>query len=266
MIEQLNNGSDLSNTTVVMIADKTAISEGPEAILAVHDVMPETLDRVEEILSFCRQYAIPPLTLFVVPGRDWTIAQIDRLHELSDSGYELAAHGWYHEVDEYRDTYHRIHGAILSRKAAEHLSYNQQEIIQLMQRSYEWFLLNSLPAPTLYVPPAWALGSVSRTQLVQLPFEQIEILRGVIDVKSNRLRILPLVGFEADTIWRAFFLRIWNAGQVALARVIRQPLRIGLHPQDFHLRLRETLTQFILQPYQFRRYKDIFLSAEKFYL
>ena len=240
-----------------MISEKTNITKAPEVIVSLHDVMPETMQRVEEILAFCQQTSIPPFTLLVVPGKDWSAKHMERMHEFADMGYQFAAHGWQHRFDEYGGIYHRVHGAVLSRRSAEHLAHKQDEIMRLMQRSYDWFQSHNLPSPTLYVPPAWAVGNIARSKLALTPFDQIETLHGVFNIKSNRFHALPLVGYEADTLVRALFLRAWNTGQWMLARSVHRPLRIGIHPDDLHLKLKRTLSRLMQRPLQFRSYQDV---------
>ena len=124
----------------------------------MHDVMPETLSLVEDFLAFCSTHAIPPMTLLVVPGCDWRDEQLDRLRDLAGLGHELAAHGWLHRVGTPQSLYHRLHSTLLSRNVAEHLALDGESILALMRRSHAWFAEHDLPAPSLYVPPAWALG------------------------------------------------------------------------------------------------------------
>ncbi len=57
-----------------------------------------------------------------------------------------------------RSAYHRLHAALISRDVAEHLSRPAHELVALVHRCHGWFAAHGLPAPTLYVPPAWALG------------------------------------------------------------------------------------------------------------
>jgi hypothetical protein len=91
----------------------------------------------------------------------------------------------------------------------------------------------------LYVPPAWALGSVSRKTLDQLPFSLLETQTGVLNTRTGIQYWLPLVGFESDTVFRSCGLRCFNAVNWALASWIDRPLRIALHPRDLELRLHE---------------------------
>ena len=232
-----------------------------QALVSIHDVMPHTLDRVARILDWLQAREVPPVTLLVVPGRPWEAPQVERLRELAAAGHELAAHGWYHKTRP-RHIYHRLHAALISRNVAEHLDLNSKGILQLMQRSRQWFGENGLPLPGFYVPPAWALGPVSKTDLAKAPYRLIETTRGLIhlDGKASpafNFQKLPLAGYEADTRFREGFLRRWNAAQARKARQSHRPLRISVHPQDLDLRLADQLEQQIKNVQTFLPYQKI---------
>lgn len=232
-----------------------------EAILSLHDVMPETFPEVEEVLDYARRNGIPPMTLLVVPGRDWSPDQLNRLRELAENGHELAAHGWLHQVTVRKCFYHRLHSALLSRNVAEHLSRDSMGIAALIHRSHRWFADNDLPLPSLYVPPAWALGRLENEDLKQLPFEKIEVLRGFLFPSSQKHLSLPMVGFEADTRVRAAAVRTWNALQRLQHQLSNRPLRIGLHPHDLNLKLARDLRALLASPFDFRTAADIHPSS-----
>jgi predicted deacetylase len=221
--------------------------------------MPETLAPVSGLIEQLRKNGHRAITLLVVPGRDWSSHEIERLAEWSSQGIELAAHGWHHQARCIRGLWHRLHSTFLSRNAAEHLALDGEEIEHLMHESAAWFGRNGLPQPTSYVPPAWALGRLSKARWHSLPFRRIEVTRGLIDTASGRLYPLPLVGFEADTRFRAGFLSLWNRFQVWRAGRSRRPLRIGIHPGDGELLLSQELTEFIEGNWQSSRMDDISL-------
>jgi len=220
-----------------------------EVLISLHDVMPDTFPRMEEILRYLKDHRIPPITLLVVPGLKWKTRQIQRLQQLSREGYPLAAHGWKHRTLRISRPYHRLHAATISRNVAEHLSLNSSEILDLMKRSSRWFEDNDLPTPSLYVPPAWALGKLENHHLSEVPYTAIEVLRGIIHPADGSLSKLPMVGFEADTRWREFWVRIWNKRQLNLAKNQKLPLRIGIHPKDFSLRMAEPLRSLLNQEF-----------------
>lgn len=222
-----------------------------QAILSLHDVMPETLTEVEEVLAYTHCQGLPPMTLLVVPGRAWSPPQLDRLREWAGKGHELAAHGWLHEVTVRKTLYHWLHGALISRNVAEHLSLDSKGISELMHRSHQWFVENKLPLPSLYVPPAWALGRLEPDHLKDLPFEKIEVLRGFLFPATRKLLSLPMVGFEADTRSRAVAVRTWNAFQRLQHQLSSRPLRIGLHPHDLTLILAQDLRDLLARPFDF---------------
>jgi predicted deacetylase len=217
-----------------------------KALVSIHDVMPHTMDRVERILGWLRAREVPPVTLLVVPGRPWSEKEIERLREFAAQGHPLAAHGWLHKTIP-RKLYHRIHAALLSRNVAEHLDLDSAGVLQLMVRSRDWFRVNELPVPDFYVPPAWALGPVSTEDLLKAPYKRIETTRGLIHLKGggSQFEKLPLTGYEADTPFREFFLRRWNAAQFRKARAKALPLRISIHPDDLELRIADQLDEQI---------------------
>ena len=202
--------------------------------------MPETIARVDVILKWLKKLGLPPVMLLVVPGKKWTPKQIDHLHNLSDQGHALAAHGWYHTTRP-RKLYHRLHSALLSRDVAEHLDLKSEEILELMIRSREWFIQHGLPTPKVYVPPAWALGCISKQALKQTRYRWVETTRGMIQPASGNKYPLPLTGYEADTALREFILRRWNHYQENSAHKKGAILRISIHPNDLNLRINDQL-------------------------
>lgn len=200
----------------------------------IHDVRPDTLDRVEALLDLFEP-AGTTVCLLVVPGLDWAPEGIELLRAWAGRGHELAGHGWVHRRTP-KSACHRIHAAVLSRDQAEHLSAPRSEVLDLVARGREWFQANALPLPTFYVPPAWALGAARPEDLADLGYRVVEVLWGYHDLGTGRFRPAPLIGFEADTWWREVALGAFNALQVKLARRTGRPLRLGLHPFDLELR------------------------------
>lgn len=213
-----------------------------EALLSIHDVMPETLDRVDALLSMIPEPARRGTVLLVVPGRDWRSGDLARLACWQSRGLELAGHGWFHRAERVRGWYHRCHAYLVSRQAAEHLSQPRSRLKALLMRNSRWFTAHQLAPPALYVPPAWALGSLTAQDLAESPFAYVETTSGLYHTASGTRCRLPLVGFEADTRRRALILRAWNRWNQALAGA-RRPLRIALHPDDAQLYLARDLRQ-----------------------
>lgn len=214
-------------------------------LVSIHDVMPETLDRVRRIFDRLVAADLAPVTLLVVPGRAWTPGQLSQLRELVDAGAELAGHGWTHEVERIRGLRHALHSAFISRRAGEHLALSRFGILRLMLRNRAWFDEHELPAPALYVPPAWVMGPVPRAFLKRLPFDLYETTGGVLDARADRYHRLPMAGFETDTAFRATVVRPFNALNRSWARSTDKPLRLGIHPDDFELRLADDLEAMI---------------------
>lgn len=226
------------------------------AIVSLHDVMPDTLDEVAWWLNnWLADIAPADLTLLVVPGLDWQPQQLAQLRRWQRQGYELAGHGWRHQVRRISTLYHRLHSTLVSRQAAEHLSLSEAELIELLQRNYQWFTDNDFQSPELYVPPAWALGQLSATARRHLPFHYLETTAGFHDLHAGRFQFLPLAGFEADARWRAPSLRLWNGLNRCFA-TSQRALRLSIHPHDHRYYLAAALQRWLqdgIRPVNYRR-------------
>ncbi len=223
------------------------------ALFSIHDVMPSTLDATEAIAERLADAGISKVTLLVVPDTGWDAAAIDRLRTLRDNGANLAGHGWRHRVRGIRDFRHWLHSVFISRDVAEHLALDRSGVIKLMQDCYDWFSEKDLGEPDLYVPPAWAMGRARREDLDMLPYRRFETLYGVYDSDARRFQRTPMIGFEADTPFRAFVCRLWNRLNL---RSTRQPLRFSIHPGDPELLLGEDLERLLRQQWTDLYYTD----------
>ncbi len=212
-------------------------------LYSIHDVMPVTFDKVCRIFDKLSDAEQIPVTLLVVPGLDWQPQQLDALRSLVDRGAELAGHGWCHRAKSIRGLRHRIHSTLISRDVAEHLALDRAGCVSLMQDCFDWFAEHELPSPDLYVPPAWAMGDAKHSDLDALPYERFETTFGVYVSNHGFIR-LPMIGFEADTAFRALACRVWNRMNKGWAERAAA-LRIGIHPNDFDLRLGEDVARSV---------------------
>jgi len=225
------------------------------ALVSLHDVMPATLADVLPTIAFLESRTIAPIVLLIVPGQAWNAEQVRKLKHLQQKGYLLAGHGWAHRVERIVGFRHTLHACLFSRNVAEHLALDSHSIAALITRCYDWFGEMGLNPPALYVPPAWAMGSISRSQLRTLPFRYFEYFSGVYDGEMDRFYRSPLVGYEADRLWRAMPLRLWNGVNLALARRTGL-LRIAIHPHDLRQRLSNELKKLLELPLQWRAYRQ----------
>lgn len=211
------------------------------AVVSVHDVTPAKLGDVGRILELLESGNVAPVTLLVVPGLRWDPPGIGRLRELVRRGYLLAGHGWEHRAPPPASLRHRLHAGLISRDQAEHLSRTRADVRDRVRRCHDWFGRAGLPPPQLYVPPAWALGALTRSDLARLPFRWYEVLAGFVDARSSRLTAAPVVGFEADTAGRQVALGAANRVNLCIGRCSGRPVRIAIHPGDLGLRLAPAL-------------------------
>ncbi|SMF47782.1 hypothetical protein SAMN02745866_03082 [Alteromonadaceae bacterium Bs31] len=214
------------------------------ALVSIHDVAPSTLCHVNRIIERLPAACLTNLVLLIIPGNKWSPKDITHLRRWQERGFILAGHGWLHHCEQVRGWYHQLHSALLSRKVAEHLMLNEHQIAELLNKNYDWFARNKLDAPNYYVPPAWAMGSVSAKTLGESPFHYFETSLGILNAHSGRLKKLPLSGFEADNAFRTVSLRCWNYLNVHAASAGR-PLRIGIHPYDDNLQLARPMWQLL---------------------
>ena len=226
------------------------------ALVSVHDVMPETLNEVKRTLNTLKGIPTEKITLLVVPGRDWQRDQIDQIKLWQQQGYRLAGHGWLHACSGKKTALHQLHSFFISRNVAEHLSKSQREVEQLICDCHQWFKENRVPVSSLYVPPAWALGSWSTQSWHRIPFKQIETLHSVLDAQQGKKPSL-LQGFEADTALRWLFLRGYNWLNRKLAQLQARPLRIAIHPFDTEYRLKKDIQTLAAKPYQWINYDEL---------
>lgn len=209
--------------------------------VSIHDVAPETLGKVQHMLEVLTQWGLNRVMLLVIPGRPWSEGQLNILRGMAAHGHVLAGHGWLHEVTQPKTLYHQLHRALISRNVAEHLSRTEDQVLDLLRENHAWFSQQGLPEPTHYVPPAWALGNISRDRLKELPFETVEVLQGVIESATGVLHRMPLLGYEADTPFRAWFLQQFNRLNTAWARRTGRCIRFSLHPYDFDYLLKDRI-------------------------
>ncbi len=233
-----------------------------KAIISIHDVMPETIERVEIIIKKLEKFRIPPFSLLIIPGKKWTVKSLGKLRKLSESGYSLVPHGWNHKCVP-RKIFHKLHSAFISKDVAEHLDLKEEAILELMVRSRNWFINQKLVPSHLYVPPAWALGQISKKNIIKAPFKQIEVTQGLIHIKKNtsiKFQKLPLSGYEATNAFRVNFLYMWNKFQEDQAKKSKLPLRISIHPSDLDLPLAKQMKTQLYNVDTFINYTDLYLD------
>lgn len=227
-------------------------------LISIHDVTPATLGQTESILERLAHQGLLPATLLLVPNRDWESRHIEKLNEwLLHGRVHLAGHGWNHHTDRISGLKHWLHSQFISQNVAEHLAVDRWGRLEIIQRCYRWFEDHSLPIPCLYVPPAWALGSLPRDAHQSIPFALIETLTGVYNLRRNEFIRSPMSGFEAHNVVQSIGCRVWN-GINNLVASKELPLRVAIHPGDFQLRLRNQLSALLAEGGTAVSYQDQF--------
>lgn len=216
--------------------------EGIQSLVTIHDVTQEVLEQTARLLEVIFSGGNGPVILLVVPGGFSDPSALTELRTLLRQNVQLAGHGYNHRARSRKNLYHKLHSQFISRQVAEHLSRPAQEIESLINSCANWFQQHQLPRPELYVPPAWAMGAISRQQLAQTPFRYFETQGGLLDSHSRRFIRLPLLGYEADTPMRRQLLCGWNRINRRWAETSGRT-RIAIHPHDLNFHLAEELRQ-----------------------
>lgn len=215
--------------------------------LSVHDVTPQTMAGVRRLLDQLSSIEPGKIQLLVVPGLNWNASELDQLQQWQQAGFEFSGHGRFHRCERIHGFNHRMHSWLISRNVAEHLALDTAGIESMIVDCHAWFGDHDLKPPKWYVPPAWAMGKISRPQLAKLPFRYYEFQTGVLDSAAERFYRCPLVGFEGDTQIRATFLRMFNLTNRLIAKCFRRPLRISIHPNDLDLKLKSSMLRLFDQ-------------------
>ena len=212
--------------------------------ISIHDVHPNNLHKIIEIINLLfEKYNIRKITLLVIPGLNWNNKQIKILKTLQEKkGIELAAHGWYHKSKPINTIYHYIHSKLISADSAEHLSRSKPSIIKLLNDSHLWFINQGLNSPTLYVPPAWALGNIDKEDLSALPFNEFEMINGIFI--NNKFIFIPLIGFKTKTYFKFIIVKVLNFINY-LSYSFFGLMRIAIHPDDFNLLLKRDIDKYL---------------------
>lgn len=227
------------------------------AVVSIHDVAGTNIDRIGAILDRLSGIGIDAVTLLVIPDSGWDHRGLARLREWRRQGIGIAAHGWRHRCRGPKGWTHKLHSAVISGEAAEHLSMEPAAIAPMIRRSHDWFVQNGLAPIPLYVPPAWAMGPLSRAALGGLPFLWYETLTGILDASTGRRRFFPLVGFEAAGPFSVAGLTAFNGMNRAVQGISGRPLRIAIHPNDLSLDMGRPLMACLGGDYRFTGYPQI---------
>ncbi len=219
-----------------------------KVVWSLHDISPDTLEGGLQILDHLAANGIREVAVLVIPGqRPWDQRALEKLRALEAEGYPLLAHGWSHRAPGSSGAFEWAHSRFFSKDAAEHFGKDANEILSLVNQSYDWFVRNGLNLPTTYIPPAWYPGRLPRALISNTPFRFIETLSGFYDRDAAAFFHLPLVGFQAFTRVEAEALRVSNSVNERLAAISKRPLRVAIHPRDFTLRLAPDLERLIRQ-------------------
>ena len=226
-----------------------------KSYISIHDVTPKNLENIEKIIFLLNnKFNINKICILVIPGLHWDQNQINKLKVWQNQGIEIAAHGWQHVSQSNKSIYHKIHSLIISKNCAEHLSKDASDIINLIHKSYDWFISNGFKKPLLYVPPAWALGNITKKDLSELKFSYFECTTGLIF--NQKYIFIPLIGFEEKNFIMALIRKFFNGLNYFMA-YFTGIIRIAIHPDDFNLYLKKDISKYLSIKYNYVLLNDL---------
>lgn len=214
-----------------------------QAILSLHDVSPATMGDVSKILSTLHEWKIEAPSLLVIPnhhGRyplEKSPACSSLIRAAAANGSEIVLHGFEHQSQPTgrikKRPLDRAKAALLTAGEGEFLNLDYgQALLKLIRgkRIVEKSLGKSVVG---FVAPAWLesreTGAAVRN--AGLAFHEDHLF--ITDIKHQQRFFCPAISFSARSLARTSASIVWAR---FVTRLIGgpQPIRLALHPQDFH--------------------------------
>ncbi len=207
-------------------------------IISFHDLHPGSWDCCRRFLERCRSYGANTLSLLLVPQYHGhppfteNQAFVRWLNKVSERGYEICLHGYYHKAE-------NISGGFKDRMVANYYTNREGEFYQLSAKmakqrvSDGLHLLKRAKLPVYgFTAPAWLISNAARQVLIESGFlyqslwGRVELLQSGASIPAPTLvygsRSAP--HRVISRAWIPFFYQ-WNRKDTIL--------RLAVHPNDF---------------------------------
>ena len=228
-------------------------AERRSLIVSIHDVAPETLPRVREVVAKLEAWGVTRFCLLVVPNYHETgplhehSEAVHWLHERERRGDEIVLHGYSHSRPRQKtDT-------ALDLLATEFCSKNEAEFYRLSAdaaaakfRQAAEILERAGFAPQGFVAPSWIFSRGTVRALKERGFRYMARRSGLIDFANHtRIRSTCCVWSTWAPI-RGALSPFWV--RLILRRLRRKPvLRVDVHPPDLDFPVVARQTRGIIQ-------------------
>ena len=245
---------------------------GQKLIVSFHDLHPGSWECCRRFMDRCRSYGANTLSLLLVPQYHGqppfteNRAFVSWLKAVSDEGYEICLHGYYHKAE-------NISGGYKERLVANYYTNREGEFYQLsarMAKQRVWGGLHLLKQSNLpvygFTAPAWLISDPARQVLIEAGFlyqslwSRVELLQSGASIPASTLVYGSRSAYYRmlSRVWIPFFFR-WNR----MASI----LRFAVHPIDFRYPAIErhlyVLLQKALQTRTASTYRDLIPEASR---
>ncbi len=248
------------------------IDPGHKLIISFHDLHPGSWECCRQFMERCRSYGVNSLSLLLVPQYHGqppfteNKAFVSWLKEVSDEGYEICLHGYYHKAD-------NISGGFREQFMAKYYTSGEGEFFQISENQarrrvtdgLKLFEKSKLPVYG-FTAPAWLISAEAKQVLIKSGFlyntlwGSVELLQSGDSIRASTLVYgsRNICHRIVSRIWIPFFFR-WNR---------KDPiLRLAVHPNDFqHPAIEKHLYSLLVKALQFRTaatYRDLIPEASR---
>lgn len=213
----------------------------PQLIVSLHDVHPQSLQRVQRQREDLSRAGVTATTHLIVPEfhhgsssfeepslQDWISNQ-------QKKGDEMVLHGYYHDRIGLKESVRDLFWTRLyTNQEAEFYSLDVSEACKRWKQGLDGFQKNNWGTAG-FIAPAWLLSSELIGPLSEIGFQYTVTYDGVwILKKKGDSTLLPIktLCWSSRAFWRRQTSLIWNGVlfQILLSR--RKDIRVSLHPND----------------------------------
>ncbi|GEM_PF-6364366 len=214
---------------------------GCRALLSVHDVAPDSLAFLADLLRDLSALRVPAVNLAIVPffhGRGtWTSQEVRRVASAVPPGIrtEVLLHGCYHRrvgANARLPAWRRLLSSIQSAGEDEFFGLPERDTAERVRGGRDAVAAAFGRVPAAFVPPAWSGGPPLRAALKGLGFSLAEDHLWLYEVQRDRRLFAPVIAFATRSPWREWLSARW-ARAVMRAPARGRLLRFAFHPADY---------------------------------
>lgn len=211
---------------------------------SIHDIDQSNFKRLKELARLMHSYGIYDFQVLLIAGSKFSKDQLQFLKSLQASGAQMVGHGIDHLYTGRKNLKYYLCYPIAN-KCSENLRYRPNDVAAKIDLCYN-LLANQGLKPSYYIAPGWVLNArASKVLRKQSSFRFIETFFYLHDKQTNQRKFQFSARFRARTYISKYLLRCWNWSNLILALILKQEIRINIHPNDLQLFLKEDLFSYL---------------------